>query len=160
MEAGFEGPNFRGRASGAQVTRPTPSFKGRVTTFTELRRVFVALGGGPAFEGLVLHGLRDELDQGRTCIPGKIVSTSQEVEVMGADVDPQKRGRNQPRPQADLVNQGGGAGFARTFPAGSERLEGARSRNHRVRTLFCRPARPEIGRGQLVHLPDHRLGPK
>ena len=101
---------------GVEATYPVDTkFIGRVTNITDYG-AFVELEAG--VEGLVHVS---EMSWTKKNIhPGKIVSTSQEVEVVVLDVDPQKRrislGLKQcfPNPWHDFVNQ---------FPAGSE-IEG------------------------------------
>src|SRR5579885_3453039 len=90
-------------------------FKGRVTNITDYG-AFVELE--PGVEGLV-HVSEMSWTK-KNVHPGKIVSTSQEVEVMVLDVDPQKRRISLGLKQC-LDNPWGR--FVETHPAGSE-LEG------------------------------------
>ena len=101
---------------GVAATYPVDTkFTGRVTNITDYG-AFVELEAG--VEGLV-HVSEMSWTK-KNVHPGKIVSTSQEVEVVVLDVDPQKRrislGLKQcfPNPWHDFVNQ---------FPAGTE-IEG------------------------------------
>jgi small subunit ribosomal protein S1 len=90
-------------------------FKGRVTNITDYG-AFVELEAG--IEGLV-HVSEMSWTK-KNVHPGKIVSTSQEVEVMVLDVDPQKRRISLGLKQC-LENPW--AGFVEKFPAGTE-IEG------------------------------------
>ncbi|MFM8801202.1 MAG: 30S ribosomal protein S1, partial [Tagaea sp.] len=90
-------------------------FKGRVTNITDYG-AFVELE--PGIEGLV-HVSEMSWTK-KTVHPGKIVSTSQEVEVMVLDVDPVKRRISLGLKQ---TMQNPWEGFVEKFPAGTE-LEG------------------------------------
>ena len=90
-------------------------FTGRVTNITDYG-AFVELE--PGIEGLV-HVSEMSWTK-KNVHPGKIVSTSQEVEVMVLDVDPSEAA-HQPRPEAGLDNPW--QAFVDEHPVGSE-LEG------------------------------------
>ena len=124
----------RGRSVGgrrAQIPGRRASFKGRVTNITDYG-AFVELE--PGVEGLV-HVSEMSWTK-KNVHPGKIVSTSQEVEVMVLDVDPQQA-PHQPRPQA-VPGQSVG-GLRREVP-GRHRARGRGQEHHRVRPVR-RPAR-------------------
>jgi small subunit ribosomal protein S1 len=101
---------------GVELKYPASArFKGRVTNITDYG-AFVELE--PGVEGLV-HVSEMSWTK-KNVHPGKIVSTSQEVEVMVLDVDPQKRRISLGLKQT-LANPWGA--FVEQHPAGSE-LEG------------------------------------
>src|SRR5882757_9002029 len=101
---------------GVELKYPSGAkFKGRVTNITDYG-AFVELE--PGVEGLV-HVSEMSWTK-KNVHPGKIVSTSQEVEVMVLDVDPQKRRISLGLKQT-LANPWGA--FVEKYPVGSE-LEG------------------------------------
>ena len=101
---------------GAELKYPlNATFKGRVTNITDYG-AFVELE--PGIEGLVHVS---EMSWTKKNIhPGKIVSTSQEVEVMILEVDTQKRRISLGMKQ---VGENPWTGFAQTYPVGTE-IEG------------------------------------
>ena len=121
-------------------------FRGRVTNITDYG-AFVELE--PGVEGLV-HVSEMSWTK-KNVHPGKIVSTSQEVEVMVLDVDPQKRRISLGLKQT-LANPW--EAFVEEHPVGS-RARRRGSQHHRVRPLR-RPARRHRRHGPPVR---HRLEP-
>ena len=121
-------------------------FKGRVTNITDYG-AFVELE--PGVEGLV-HVSEMSWTK-KNVHPGKIVSTSQEVEVMVLDVDPQKRRISLGLKQT-LANP---VGRLRRRAPDRQRARGRGPQHHRVRSVR-RPARRHRRHGPPLR---HRLEP-